>query len=100
MTNPPMLSPRVDSSPGAFRRGRAVRWLLPAALLALTPKCVLCVLAYVGAGAALGIGGPEWCGLDGSAPVSWDMALAWLGCAGVLVALVIWARVQRVRGGD
>ncbi|HEY0864628.1 MAG TPA: hypothetical protein VGD97_11030 [Lacunisphaera sp.] len=37
-------------------------WLLPAALLAVAPKCLLCVLAYAGLGAALGLGGPELCG--------------------------------------
>lgn len=36
------------------RRG----WLIPAALFALVPKCVLCVLAFAGIGAALGLGGP------------------------------------------
>ncbi len=41
------------------RRGR---WLLAAALLALGPKCALCVLAYAGLGAALGFGGGELCG--------------------------------------
>ena len=41
---------------------RAVRWLWPAALLALMPKCLLCLAAYAGIGAALGFGGPEICG--------------------------------------
>ena len=30
------------------------RWLLPATLLAMAPKCVLCVAAYLGLGANLG----------------------------------------------
>ena len=76
------------SSPRANVSRRALRWLLPAALLALTPKCVLCVLAYVGAGAALGIGGPEWCRAEGAAEeVSWITSLAWFGTAGVAAAL-------------
>lgn len=54
-----MSSPRVD------RLSRAVRWLLPAALLALAPKCVLCLAAYAGLAAALGLGGPELCGAPG-----------------------------------
>jgi len=41
------------------------RWLIPAALLALLPKCVLCVLAYAGAGTILGWVGPEICGAAG-----------------------------------
>ncbi len=45
---------------------RARRWLIPAALLALTPKCVLCLLAYTGLGVALGFGGPELCGAPDS----------------------------------
>ena len=57
------------------------------ALLALTPKCVFCVLAYVGLGAALGLSGPELCGAASSnSPVSWVTPLAWLGVAGLLVA--------------
>jgi hypothetical protein len=51
-----MPSPRIKF----FRR--AVRWFLPAALLALMPKCILCVLVYAGLGALLGFGGPEICG--------------------------------------
>lgn len=37
-------------------------WLVPAALLAVAPKCILCGLAYAGLGTALGLGGPEVCG--------------------------------------
>ena len=52
----------TKQSATAVRR-RVVRWLWPAALLALTPKCVLCVLAYAGLGSVLGLGGgPELCG--------------------------------------
>jgi hypothetical protein len=60
------------------------RWLLPAALLALTPKCVLCVLAYAGLGTALGLGGPELCGVAGDSSLSWATVLAWFGVAGAL----------------
>ena len=48
---------------------RLRRWLIPATLLALVPKCVLCVLAYTGLGVALGLGGPELCG--GQTKTSW-----------------------------
>jgi hypothetical protein len=41
-------------------------WVLPAAMLALAPKCVLCVLAYAGLGAAIGLGAPELCGATGT----------------------------------
>ena len=46
--------------PGRCLR-RLPRSLLPTALLALVPKCALCVLAYLGIG-VLGLGGPELCG--------------------------------------
>ena len=65
---------------------RAVRWLWPTALLALAPKCVLCVLAYAGLGASIGLGGPEICGATAGSPASWAAALAWLGVAGGLGA--------------
>jgi hypothetical protein len=58
----------------------------PAALLALAPKCLLCVLAYGGLGAAIGIGAPELCGAPAAAPASWAASLAWLGVAGGLIA--------------
>jgi len=78
-----MRSPRTEFS----RYRRAVRWLLPAALLALTPKCVMCVVAYVGLGAALGLGGPELCGASANATASWMTSLAWLGVAGAFGAM-------------
>ncbi|ATC65001.1 hypothetical protein CMV30_14080 [Nibricoccus aquaticus] len=94
-----MPSPRVESSPGSFRRSRAVRWLLSAALLALTPKCVVCVAAYLGAGAALGLGGPQWCGpATGASPaVSWMTALAWIGATGLAGALGVCASCRTKR---
>ncbi len=50
------------------RVSRAVRWLWPTALLALIPKCFLCVLGYAGLGVALGLGGPELCGAPAGGP--------------------------------
>jgi len=41
---------------------RPWRGLAALALLILAPKCIACVAAYVGLGAALGFGGPELCG--------------------------------------
>ena len=57
------MSPR-PSTPESFpRRFAATRrrpfgWLATGALLAFAPKCLLCLLAYMGLGAALGLGGP------------------------------------------
>jgi hypothetical protein len=73
---------------GDLRRG-AWRWLAPAALLALAPKCLLCVLAYAGLGAALGLGGPEICGAPAAAPAGW-MALPAAGSLGVIGFLAVW----------
>ena len=76
-TSPPMPSSRAESSPVS----RVVRWLLPTALLALTPKCLLCMAAYAGLGTALGLGGPEICGAPAGSPGSWASSPAWLGVA-------------------
>ncbi len=61
-----------------FRRHSSL-WLAVSALLALTPKCLLCVLAYAGIGAALGLGGPEMCGVPASSTGSWVSALTLAG---------------------
>ena len=72
---------------------RARGWLLPAALLALTPKCVLCLLAYAGLSATLGFGGPEFCGATGNAPEHW--ATTGLVVAGVTLGFVKFFRHSR-----
>lgn len=41
---------------------RSTAWSSGAALLALTPKCLVCVAAYLGLGATLGVTRPEICG--------------------------------------
>jgi hypothetical protein len=38
--------------------------LVALALLALAPKCVLCLAAYAGLATALGLGGRELCGAE------------------------------------
>ncbi|MEO6993832.1 MAG: hypothetical protein ABI273_09405 [Lacunisphaera sp.] len=50
-------------------------WLIPAAILALTPKCALCLLAYAGLGTWLGLGGPELCGGPAGASGPWLIAM-------------------------
>lgn len=64
---------------------RAVRWLLPAAALALAPKCLLCVFAYTGLAATLGLAGPELCGAATASSPAWITTLALLGltCGGI-----------------
>ena len=62
-------------------RRRPVRSLGPVALLALAPKCALCVLAYAGLGAALGLGPTELCGASTGSPGGWAPSLALSGLA-------------------
>ena len=68
---------------------RRVRWLAPAALLALVPKCGLCLLAYVGLASALGLGGRELCGAPVGSSHAWLPFVAvpflLLGTAGFFV---------------
>lgn len=63
-------------------------WLVPVALLALAPKCVLCALAYAGAGAVLGLGRTEICGAD-DASRPWVIALPVLGTTLVAASLLV-----------
>jgi hypothetical protein len=90
-----MSSPHAEFFPSgqSNRATRAVRWLLPAALLALTPKCLLCLAAYAGFGTALGLGGPEMCGASAGSAASWGSSLAGLG--GALGGIAFLARKTR-----
>jgi len=68
-------------------------WIVPAALFTLAPKCVLCALAYAGAGTALGFGGPEICG-GVSGPWTGLPAVVATGL-GVIGGVVAWNRHRR-----
>jgi MYXO-CTERM domain-containing protein len=65
-----------------------IRWFSAAALFAAAPKCLVCLAAYAGVGAALGLklGGPEICGASAS-PVAGS--LAWLALATVVAGIFI-----------
>jgi hypothetical protein len=54
---------------------RPFRALAAFALIALSPKCVVCVVAYAGLGAALGLRGPEICGAAAGSPDLWVLSL-------------------------
>ncbi|HEY5551867.1 MAG TPA: hypothetical protein VIK52_08260 [Opitutaceae bacterium] len=73
------------------RLPRARSWLIPAALLALTPKCIACVLGYAGLGAMLGLGGPELCGTSGNHSGLWIAFLIPAGAAAFLARPAIGA---------
>jgi len=67
---------------------RPLPQLAAAALLALAPKCVLCLLACAGIGTAWGLGGPEFCGAADASrsgvtalPVLWVALVAALALA-------------------
>ena len=78
MTATPRLPP-ADRPRRGTARGRG--WLIPAVLLALAPKCLLCVAGYVAAGAALGFGGTELCGGPAGTGGHWTAGLFALGLA-------------------
>lgn len=63
-------------------------WLMPAVLLAVMPKCILCLATYAGIGAALGLGSPELCGA--TEPTHWTpIMLGALGAAGFILHRII-----------
>jgi hypothetical protein len=91
----------MPSRPAELSR-RIARRLGPAALLAVAPKCLLCVAAYAGLGAVAELGGPELCGAPGALP-DWSLgisALAWMGFAGGLIGggVFVGRRVARSVG--
>jgi len=62
----------------AEKVGSRFRWLVVGGSVALAPKCLLCLAAYAGAGAALGLGGREICGAPSDAigaSVFWSLLL-------------------------
>jgi hypothetical protein len=75
-----------------------LRWLAPATLAALAPKCLLCVAAYAGLGAALGLGGREMCGTTAASPGAWASPLGVLGAA--LAVFGVLAGIGRRRNSD
>jgi len=63
---------------------------MPAALLALMPKCLLCLAAYAGLGAALGLGGPEICGAPSGLTMSpWALAFSLSAVALCVVGFLV-----------
>jgi hypothetical protein len=83
----------------AERWPRAVRWIAPAALFALTPKCLLCVLAYAGLGGLVGASGRELCGAELGSSTAWVFPLAWLGLGGFSAVGFVSAR-HKTRASD
>jgi hypothetical protein len=78
---------------------RHSRWLAAGAALAVMPKCLLCVVAYLGIAAALGFGGPEICGASASAtPLHLTLLLVTL--SGVFIGLLGFVASHRRRASD
>lgn len=69
---------------------RAAQWLATTALIAIAPKCALCVVGYAGLGAVIGFSGPEICGgsVDSHrAGAEWLVALGGgLGLTGLITS--------------
>jgi hypothetical protein len=90
------MKPPKSSKP----RRRTAGWLAGSALLALSPKCFLCLAAYAGFGTVLGLGGPELCG-DGPSVVSiWVWWLALAGAALGAAALGVFTAGSKVGGAS
>lgn len=88
---PPLPSPKTR------------RWLAGAALLAIAPKCVLCVLAY--AGIAFGKTAFELCGASDNAsriePIVWSaLAVALFVIAGGVHRRSRLGKLRNQSGGD
>ncbi len=83
------MSPRFAS---AVRRSSC--GLALGGLAALVPKCALCLAAYAGLGAALGVGSREFCGAaEGSSHLGLVIAS---GAAGVVAwGTSLWRRRPR-----
>jgi hypothetical protein len=69
-------------------------WLATSALVALAPKCLLCLAAYAGLGAALGLGGPEICGASSGVAESW---IPWLPLSGIVLGASGFLTIRRCR---
>jgi hypothetical protein len=75
----------MNPPPPSSERARGLRrWLIPAALLAVAPKCLVCLAAYAGVAAALGLGGAELCGAT-TEPARWLWLLPVTGTAVAIV---------------
>lgn len=77
---------------------RAVRWFAPVTVLALAPKCFVCAAAYLGLGAALGLGGPEFCGASQASMPAWALSVVGTVSA-TLGVFVLWVRGRIHEGG-
>lgn len=82
----------MTPSPRGRESGRWLfRWIVPGALVALAPKCVLCLAAYLGLGVALGGTGAEICGASGSEAIR---SVAWLPAGILMLSLGAWVGLK------
>jgi hypothetical protein len=82
----------MSRSPVEILRG-SLRWLPAAALVAVAPKCIVCLAAYLGVGATLGVkfAGPEICGAPAR---TLEGAIAWFSMAGAAVGIFVLRRLS------
>jgi len=67
----------------------ARRWVVPAMLLALAPKCALCLVGYAGLATALGVTGPQLCGAPAASATPWHWLIG-IGLALGSIARRLW----------
>jgi hypothetical protein len=89
--------PRDDIAAGRLRRSRVVRpllegagWIVPAGVLALLPKCPVCLAAYVAIGTGLAL----------SASAATYLRLALLVMCGASLSLMALRRLSRMFARD
>src|SRR5262249_33257862 len=78
------------------RLRRVVHWVPAAAIVALAPKCFVCLVAYTSLGTGLGLrlGGPELCGAAKSAPDISVLSFAIVGVAIGGLAVCRWCECR------
>lgn len=87
------------------RRALVFRWIVAGVGAILLPKCVLCLAAYLGLVAGLGVVGQELCGASASAVdatgfIGYDRfheSARWFVAMGLVAAVLIWLVAVRRR---
>ena len=70
---------RANRELKGWRWHRSISWSLGVTVVALAPKCLLCVVAYLGIGAAMGLKSYELCGASPKGFANWEVVLLGVG---------------------